>query len=136
MLQGTEGQRKTGAAMIDVLCVAAGGAVGSVARYLLSCVPVPGAWPTMTLITNFVGAVLIGIVAGLAPARLSPHATLLLKTGLCGGFSTFSTFSLETVTLWQQGRTGLACLYAAASVGLCAAGVLVGQAVAGSLARG
>ena len=54
MLQGTEGQRKTGAAMIDVLCVAAGGAVGSVARYLLSCVPVPGAWPTMTLITNFV----------------------------------------------------------------------------------
>lgn len=121
--------------MLNVLLVAAGGAAGSVARYLLSLVPVPGAWPTMTLITNFVGAVLIGLVAGLSPARLSTEGTLLLKTGLCGGFTTFSTFSLETVTLWQQGHAGLAALYAAASVALCAAGVLVGQAAAATLAR-
>lgn len=122
--------------LTDLACVAAGGAAGSVARYLLSLVPTPGPWPAMTLLTNLAGAVLIGVVAGLSPARLPPQAALLLKTGLCGGFTTFSTFSLETVTLWQQGHAGLSCLYAAASVGLCVAGVLVGQAVAGSLARG
>ncbi|MEY8436960.1 fluoride efflux transporter CrcB [Atopobiaceae bacterium 24-176] len=121
--------------MLNILLVAAGGAAGSVARYLLSCVPVPGAWPTMTLITNFAGAVLIGLVAGLSPARLSQESALLLKTGLCGGFTTFSTFSLETVTLWQQGHAGLAALYATVSVTLCVAGVLVGHAVATALAR-
>lgn len=59
----------------------------------------------MTLLTNFLGAVVIGAVAQAAgQLPMSKSAVLFLKTGLCGGFTTFSTFSLETVELLEQGR--------------------------------
>ena len=101
---------------MNALFVGLGGAVGAVGRYGLS------------LLTNLIGAVLIGFVVGLAGReRLSSGWTLFWKTGVCGGFTTFSTFSLESVTLLQRGRTGLALAYMALSAGLCLAGVLAGQ---------
>ena len=113
---------------MNALFVGLGGAVGAVGRYGLSLLPCRSAFPLLTLLTNLIGAVLIGFVAGLAGReRLSSGWTLFWKTGVCGGFTTFSTFSLESVTLLHRGRTGLALAYMALSAGLCLAGVLAGQ---------
>ena len=96
---------------MNALFVGLGGAVGAVGRYSLSLLPCRSAFPLLTLLTNLIGAVLIGFVAGLAGReRLSSGWTLFWKTGVCGGFTTFSTFSLESVTLLQRGRAGLANL--------------------------
>ena len=76
------------------------------------------------------GAVVIGAVAQAAgQLPMSKSAVLFLKTGLCGGFTTFSTFSLETVELLEQGRWAAGGGYILASVGLCLAGVLLGRAL-------
>ena len=107
------------------LFVAAGGALGAVGRYLLGLVPLSGSFPLMTLLINFGGAVLIGFVTS-APG-MSGSAMLFLKTGVCGGFTTFSTFSLDTVKLLQDGKLGLGALNMGASVGICLLGVLLGQ---------
>lgn len=113
---------------MNALFVGLGGAVGAVGRYGLSLLPFRGDFPLLTLVTNLLGAILIGFVAGLAGwEKLSSGWTLFWKTGVCGGFTTFSTFSLESVTLLQRGRTGLALAYMALSAGLCLAGVLAGQ---------
>ncbi|NCB63501.1 MAG: fluoride efflux transporter CrcB [Clostridia bacterium] len=114
--------------MIDCLLVALGGGLGAVGRYVLGLISVPVDFPFMTLCINFIGAVAIGAVMGLAGALpLEPRAVLFLKTGLCGGFTTFSTFSLETVNLLENGRYAAGAGYAAASVGLCLLGVLLGR---------
>ena len=88
--------------MFDALAVFVGGGVGSVARWLISLVPfgstADAGFPVATFITNVIGAFCIGFIVGLAvPASAAAHArtTLLLKTGFCGGFTTFSTFALE-----------------------------------------
>ena len=83
--------------MIAALCVGAGGFCGAIARYLLGLLPYQGQFPLITFIINFTGAVAIGAVveaASIRPGMLPPNAVLFLKTGLCGGFTTFSTFSL------------------------------------------
>lgn len=115
-------------ALANCIPVALGGALGASGRYLLSLVPLSSSFPLATLLTNFLGAVVIGAVvqaAGQLP--LSPRAVLFLKTGLCGGFTTFSTFSLETVTLLERGRWLAGGGYALASVVLCLGGVLLGR---------
>ena len=87
------------------LMVAAGGALGAAGRYGISLLPWRGEFPLLTLCTNFLGALAIGFVVGLAgPRRLSPGWTLFWKTGVCGGFTTFSTFSLESFTLLERGK--------------------------------
>ncbi|MBL8200952.1 MAG: fluoride efflux transporter CrcB [Chromatiales bacterium] len=114
--------------------MATGGAAGSVLRYLVSGVAqralVPGAgalasFPAGTLVVNVTGSLLIGLLAGLAESRalLGPEARLLLVTGLLGGYTTFSAFSLETLVLLRAGQTGTAF----ATVGL---QVLLGVAAA------
>lgn len=114
--------------LLNCLCVALGGGLGAVLRYLISLIPLPGPFPLLTLLTNFAGAVVIGVIAGLSEgARVSPRGLLLWKTGLCGGFTTFSTFSLETVTLLEEGRGVLGAAYAGASVAFCLAGVVLGR---------
>ena len=113
---------------MNLLLVGAGGALGAIGRYALSLLPVRGDFPLVTLCTNFLGAVLIGFVVGAAGAgKLSGGGTLFWKTGVCGGFTTFSTFSLETMNLLQKGQWLLGGTYAAASVVLCLAGVMAGQ---------
>lgn len=115
------------------LLVAAGGAVGAVLRYLLGLVPVAAQFPLMTLLINFLGAVLIGMVTSVP--SLSANAVFFLKTGVCGGFTTFSTFSLDTVQLLKNGNLMLGILNAAASVGLCLLGVLLGQWLGSCISR-
>ena len=82
--------------MAAVLWVGAGGFLGAVGRYLLGLVPFEGDFPLMTFLVNFAGAVAIGAITEVtgATSALSAEAALFLKTGVCGGFTTFSTFSL------------------------------------------
>lgn len=113
--------------MTGFLWVGAGGAVGAMMRYAISLLPYKGAFPVPTLITNVLGAFAIGAIAGAAARRgFSSELVLLLKTGVCGGFTTFSTFSLEAYELLNQGHYGTALLYMAASLILCLAGVAAG----------
>ena len=102
--------------MKEFLFVGLGGAVGAMLRYGMSMVPVKSEFPYMTLLINFLGAIAIG-------------SLLLLKTGVCGGFTTFSTFSLEAVSLLEQHKTGMGITYILSSVLLCLLGVLLGKAM-------
>ena len=120
--------------MGNLLLVGAGGALGAAGRYGLSLLPYKGTFPLLTLCTNLLGALLIGFIVGLAgQGRLSQGGTLFWKTGVCGGFTTFSTFSLESLTLLEQGRWLAGGLYMVLSVALCVVGVLVGQSLARAL---
>ena len=118
-----------GRAMVAVLCVGLGGFIGSVGRYLLGLVPVEGDFPLMTFAVNFAGAVLIGAVfeAATEGSGLPDNAVLFLKTGVCGGFTTFSAFSLETLALLERGKYATGALYACGSVLACLAGVVIGR---------
>ncbi len=117
----------------NCLFVGAGGAAGAVCRYLMGLIPwlQRGAFPLPTLLINLLGAFLIGLIAQRAggPAGMDPNLVLLLKVGFCGGFTTFSTFSLESLSLLESGRWGLFTLYAGLSLVLCIAGAALGKAV-------
>ena len=120
---------------MDFFFVALGGAAGAVGRYAVSLLPVKGAFPVLTLATNVLGAVLIGFVTGLCSGRedASRRALLFWKTGVCGGFTTFSTFSLETLSLWEEKRYGMGGAYMLLSCGLCLLGVFCGTRLAALL---
>ena len=118
--------------LYNCLAVGAGGALGAVARYLVGLLPVlhRGAFPLHTLVINGVGAVVIGlVVAAGVRTDLSPTLLLFLQVGVCGGCTTFSTFSLESLVLLEDGHTGLFAAYVLASVGLCLAGVWLGTSL-------
>mgnify|MGYP004628843917 CR=1 FL=1 len=85
--------------MSGFLFVGLGGAVGAMLRYAISLIPYRGSFPILTVVT----------------------------TGVCGGFTTFSTFSLEAYTLSMDGKYTQAGLYAVLSVGLCLFGIFVGM---------
>ena len=103
--------------MSRFLWVALGGALGAVLRYAVSLIPVRGGFPVLTLLTNLLGALLIGFIAGAAEISApSPGLILFAKTGLCGGFTTFSTFSLETANLIKSGCVLTAIIYILLSV--------------------
>ncbi len=115
--------------LIECLVVGAGGAAGAICRYLLGLVRIGSDFPLMTFVTNLAGAVMIGVVTALAErwTSMTPEMMLFLKTGFCGGFTTFSTFSLETLTLLENHNFATAAGYIAASLVLCIAGVWIGQ---------
>lgn len=97
--------------MMGLLCVGAGGALGAMGRYGLGLVPLAPGLPLMTLLINFLGSVAIGAIveaSELAAGALPREAVLFLKVGLCGGFTTFSTFSLETLELIEGGQYAIA----------------------------
>ncbi|HET8634358.1 MAG TPA: fluoride efflux transporter CrcB [Gemmatimonadales bacterium] len=101
--------------------VAAGGALGSVARFLFSGVIQRGApvgFPAGTLIVNITGSLLLGLLMSylLGGGVGSPSVRALLTTGFCGGYTTFSTFSYETITLLEDGDWRRALLYASLSL--------------------
>lgn len=109
--------------LLDCLFVGLGGLVGSVMRYLFGMIPLRHAsgFPLITLIINVLGAFLIGLLMAFAGKHvlLSPRALLFLKVGVCGGFTTFSTFALEAHGLISSGKPTAALLYALLSVILC-----------------
>ena len=110
------------------LWVGLGGAIGAIFRYVISLIPWKGGFPVLTLVTNLAGAVLIGVVVSLAAKReAGPYAVLFLKTGVCGGFTTFSTFSLESLRMLEQGQKAAALLYILLSVAGCIVGVWLGE---------
>lgn len=120
------------------LQVAVGGAVGAVLRYALGLGIVratgPTAFPLAILTANIAGSFLMGAFVGVAARHGLTHLSPLVATGLLGGFTTFSAFSLEAVTLWERGATGLAALYVALSVTLSVGALLLGMAAARGIA--
>ena len=101
--------------------VALGGAIGSVARYLVGLTVQSRSgldFPIGTLLVNLTGCLLLGFLARylLETSAVSPEVRALLTIGLCGGYTTFSTFSYETVTLIEDADWRRAALYVALSV--------------------
>lgn len=112
--------------MKSLILVAVGGAVGSVVRWTLARLLdrwLAAAWlPPGILLVNVMGCLAIGLVLGSAarglPAMASESARLLLAVGVCGGFTTFSSFSQQALSLLTTGRPGAALAYVGLSVGL------------------
>lgn len=114
--------------MNGFLLVFLGGGLGSAARHgvnLLSAHFVGTRYPFGTFAINVVGSLVIGLLAGWFALRTAvpDNARLFLTTGIVGGFTTFSTFSLEIGLLYERGEAGAALLYAVTSV-VCGVGAL------------
>lgn len=103
-----------------LLLIGTGGFIGSVSRYLLTkyvSLQWPASFPLGTFSINILGCLVIGVVMGFSfHSSLSTQTRLLLATGFCGGFTTFSTYSLEIFELYERGQSGLGFLYMAVSV--------------------
>lgn len=114
----------------NILIVAAGSAFGGVLRYLVAHVSrgLPARLPYWTLAVNVVGSLLIGM--GAAAFAGSERSRLLLLTGFCGGFTTFSAFSFETLELFQREAPGWALANIAANVVLSLLACWAGWAIA------
>ncbi len=121
--------------MLNCLFVGMGGFLGAVCRYLMGLIPVPdkSGFPWITLTVNVIGAFVIGLVAAAAAKNGwgNSHLVLFLKTGVCGGFTTFSTFALESSSLLEKGQTGMAAAYMICSLAFCLLAVWAGQRAAG-----
>ena len=111
--------------------VALGGALGAVARYLVSITFNTDAFPYGTLAVNAIGSLLIGFLVfqGLGEAH-GPALRVLVGVGFLGAFTTMSAFSLETMHLHAEGRAGMAFLNIALNLGLSLAAVWVGRSAA------
>ncbi|GGK81739.1 fluoride efflux transporter CrcB [Amphritea balenae] len=110
--------------MLHVLSVAVGGAFGALARYWISAFVVNNAHyrlPYGTLICNVLGSFLMGVffILIMEKARINPEFRPILMVGFLGAFTTFSSFSLEAVTLLQEGHIMSAAVYILLSVVLC-----------------
>ena len=115
--------------MINYLLVALGSALGGMARYACSGLSVRllgEAFPWGTLFVNLTGSLLIGALAAMLPddgrVLFVPDARALLIVGLCGGFTTFSAFSMDVINLMRNGEWAPALGYMIASVVLCVLG--------------
>jgi CrcB protein len=101
----------------DFLLVGIGGAIGSILRFFISILMKSvNPFPLATLSVNCIGSLFIGILTGMAIKESHPNWHLLLATGICGGFTTFSAFSLEGMQLLQQQKTGLYLIYAGGNI--------------------
>jgi fluoride exporter len=123
---------------ILLVYVAIGGAFGTVGRYALTLFVQSrssGTFPIATLLVNVSGSILLGFLMryGLESSSASPEVRLLLTTGFCGGYTTFSTFSYETARLLEDGEWTRGGAYIVASVVLSLVGAFVGFALARSL---
>ena len=116
--------------MNPFLQVAIGGALGAVARYGVTRAMAwhgPG-FPVATLAVNVAGSFAMGLLAVVLAQRGAMQVAPLLLTGVLGGFTTFSAFSLDALTLWERGQAGGAVLYVAGSVLLSILAVIAGLA--------
>ncbi|MEM9698350.1 MAG: fluoride efflux transporter CrcB [Pseudomonadota bacterium] len=113
-----------------LILVACGGAVGATLRFLSGVAMLrllgPQEFPLAILTVNILGSFLMGVFVIAAAERGLTHLSPLVMTGLLGGFTTFSAFSLEAVTLIERGAYGLAGAYVMLSVGLSIVGLMAG----------
>lgn len=118
--------------MNGFLLVGAGGALGAMARYSLASAIGrlwPMGFPLATLLINILGSIAMGIFVGLMARFLPPNqeeARLFVAVGILGGFTTFSSFSLDTIVLFERGAWLQAGLYVALSVVVCLVGLYLG----------
>ena len=114
--------------------VALGGAIGASLRWLMGVailrVTGPSDFPVAILSANVLGSFLMGVFVVAAAHKGLTHLSPFVMTGLLGGFTTFSAFSLETMTLIERGAMGQATLYIALSVGLSVGGLALGLLLA------
>ncbi len=118
--------------MLSFLMVGLGGAIGAICRYTISLIPIKTTFPILTLITNILGAILIGFIIGTVSKSedFSTYKVLFWKVGVCGGFTTFSTFSLEAMTLIENREYFQGGAYMFLSVICCLIGVIIGRKLA------
>ncbi|SFR59725.1 fluoride efflux transporter CrcB [Litoreibacter janthinus] len=118
------------------LQVALGGAIGAALRFLVGVgifkLTGPG-FPLAILTVNIVGSFVMGVFVVFAAKTSNTHLSPFVMTGILGGFTTFSAFSLEAYTLFERGQTGAAGLYVLASVILSIAGLIAGVMIARGL---
>ena len=121
----------------SLILVAAGGAIGASLRFLtgVAVLRVIGitSFPVAIIVVNVIGSFLMGVFVVAAANRGLTHLSPFVMTGLLGGFTTFSAFSLEAVTLYERGDIGQAALYVSGSVTLSILGLMVGLMVARSV---
>ncbi len=106
--------------MLNCIIVGIGGFIGTVCRYLVGLLPLKleNGFPIKTLAINFAGAFLLGLItaAAVKSKSINPQIALMLKVGVCGGFTTFSTFAYESVDLMKNGSLTVAFCYIAVSI--------------------
>jgi len=124
---------------MNYVLVFIGGGLGSSLRHLINVAStrwLGTAFPYHTLIINITGSLVMGLIAGYLAFRgeASPHWRLFLMTGILGGYTTFSAFSLDAALLYERGEMALALLYVAGSVMLSIAGLFAGLALVRQLA--
>ena len=117
--------------MINGLMVGIGGFIGTVCRYLVGFLPIEthSGFPFKTLIINIAGSFLIGLITALAVKNedLNEQIVLMLKVGVCGGFTTFSTFAYESADLLKSGHMIIALVYICTSIVLGVLAVFAAQ---------
>src|SRR6201992_3388012 len=127
---------------ITCLYVVLGGAIGTFARYAVSvaALPISRQLPWGTIIINITGCAIIGFFGTLTLADgrypVSENLRLFVMTGICGGYTTFSAFSLQTLDLLRGGATVRAALHIVLSLGLCVIAVSIGHLIASHLNAG
>lgn len=122
----------------DLVLVAVGGALGAISRYAVgTAVPhSAGGWPWATFSVNVIASLAIGVLAGWAYWRHTAHwVRPLLMSGFLGGFSTYSAFAVDTITLAEAGSGGLAAAYVIVTLVACVVAVAAGTLVAQSFWR-
>lgn len=106
--------------MLECMAVGAGGFIGAICRYLIGLIPLKegSMFPIKTFTINILGCFMIGAIAALAMKNnsLNPKIVLFLKVGICGGFTTFSSFALEASDLWKGGNVSITLLYTILSI--------------------
>lgn len=122
----------------NLLSVAIGGAIGASCRYLTNAAVMrtigPG-FPWGTIVANVLGSFLMGVLVVLLAHKGGMRFAPFLMTGLLGGFTTFSAFSLDALTIWERGDTAFAAAYVLGSVVASLAAIVLGMALArGALA--
>ena len=119
--------------MLNCLFVGIGGFIGSVFRYLIGLIPIPEStvFPIKTLCINVLGSFAIGLIVFSVQGGkyMDPKLLLMLKVGVCGGFTTFSTFALETFDLMKKGATFAAISYLCLSVLLGVGAIIAARAL-------
>lgn len=117
--------------MNPFLQVAIGGAMGATARYsVYRAISFHGpGFPIATGVVNVVGSLIMGLLAAFMAHRWNNHYAPLLLTGMLGGFTTFSAFSLDAMTLWERGQGTHALIYVVGSVVLSLAAVIAGLSI-------